>query len=39
MMRALLDLTDNLAGDGGVVAARDIVRLDGDDPYLVGGRR
>jgi glutamate dehydrogenase len=31
---ALLDITDNLSGDG-VVAPRDVVRLDGDDPYLV----
>ena len=31
---ALLDLTDNLA-DGAVVAPHNVVRLDGDDPYLV----
>ncbi|QGK69166.1 NAD-glutamate dehydrogenase [Allosaccharopolyspora coralli] len=30
----LLDLTDNLAGDG-VAPARDVVRHDGDDSYLV----
>ncbi len=30
----LLDLTDNLAGDG-VVPARDVVRHDGDDTYMV----
>ncbi len=33
-MRALLGLTDNLAG-GAVVPPRDVVRHDGDDPYLV----
>ncbi|WP_337996551.1 NAD-glutamate dehydrogenase [Oleispirillum naphthae] len=33
-MRALLGLTDNLAG-GKVVPPRDVVRHDGDDPYLV----
>ncbi len=31
---ALLDLTDTLA-DGAVVPPRDVVRHDGDDPYLV----
>ena len=30
----LLDLTDNIV-DGKVVAPRDVVRRDGDDPYLV----
>ncbi|ATE62220.1 NAD-glutamate dehydrogenase [Thauera sinica] len=33
-LRGLLDLTDNLAG-GQVVPPRDVVRHDGDDPYLV----
>jgi glutamate dehydrogenase len=31
---ALLDVTDNLVG-GAVVPPRDVVRRDGDDPYLV----
>jgi glutamate dehydrogenase len=31
---AMLDITDNLSGDA-VVPPRDVVRLDGDDPYLV----
>jgi glutamate dehydrogenase len=31
---ALLDITDTLEGDS-VVAPRDVVRRDGDDPYLV----
>ena len=31
---ALLDVTDNLI-DGAVVPPRDVVRRDGDDPYLV----
>ncbi|WP_224701806.1 NAD-glutamate dehydrogenase [Devosia aquimaris] len=31
---ALLDVTDNLV-DGAVVPPRDLVRRDGDDPYLV----
>ncbi len=34
MMRALLDLTDNLA-DGKVAAPPEVVRRDNDDPYLV----
>jgi glutamate dehydrogenase len=34
LMRGLLDLTDNLVGNG-VVPPRDVVRRDGDDPYLV----
>ncbi len=34
LMRGLLDLTDNLSG-GQVVPPRRVVRLDGDDPYLV----
>ena len=33
-INALLDITDNLV-DGRVVPPRDVVRLDGDDPYLV----
>src|SRR5574340_847504 len=33
-LRGLLDLTDNLAG-GKVVAPPQVVRYDGDDPYLV----
>ncbi len=33
-LRALLDLTDNLAG-GQPVAPPQVVRVDGDDPYLV----
>ncbi len=33
-LRALLDLTDNLAGDK-VVPPPQVVRFDGDDPYLV----
>jgi len=34
MVRGLLDLTDNLVGDD-VVPPPDLVRHDGDDPYLV----
>ena len=35
-MRGLLDLTDNIvAGRHGRAARRDVVRHDGDDPYLV----
>ncbi len=34
LMCGLLDLTDNLAGQD-VVPPRDVVRHDGDDPYLV----
>ncbi|HEX6452730.1 MAG TPA: NAD-glutamate dehydrogenase [Trebonia sp.] len=30
----MLDITDNLSGDN-VIPPRDVVRLDGDDPYLV----
>lgn len=33
-IRSLLDLTDNLV-DGRVVAPPDVIRRDGDDPYLV----
>src|SRR6185295_17129283 len=35
LMRGLLDITDNYAADGSVVPPKDVVRLDGDDPYLV----
>ena len=34
-INALLDLTDNLKPDGGVVPPEGIKRLDADDPYLV----
>src|SRR5205814_3460783 len=34
LVRGLLDLTDTLSG-GGVVPPADVVRYDGDDPYLV----
>ncbi|WP_114393268.1 NAD-glutamate dehydrogenase [Oleisolibacter albus] len=34
MMRGLLDITDNLK-KGAVIPPTDVVRLDGDDPYLV----
>ncbi len=34
LMRGLLDITDNLSPEG-VVPPRDVVRRDGDDPYLV----
>ncbi|MGQ0741834.1 MAG: NAD-glutamate dehydrogenase [Alphaproteobacteria bacterium] len=32
---ALLDITDNIGPDGNVVPPSDVVRHDGDDPYLV----
>ena len=32
---ALLDITDNIVGGRGRAARRDVVRYDGDDPYLV----
>jgi glutamate dehydrogenase len=32
---ALLDLTDNIAADGAIVHPENVVRHDGDDPYLV----
>ncbi len=32
---ALLDITDNLHTDGSVVPPQNVVRHDGDDPYLV----
>ncbi|MFN4089409.1 MAG: NAD-glutamate dehydrogenase, partial [Alphaproteobacteria bacterium] len=34
LVRGLLDVTDNLDGDT-VVPPRDVVRRDGDDPYIV----
>lgn len=34
-IRALLSVTDTYAADGRVVAPRNVVRHDGDDPYLV----
>ncbi len=34
-IRALLDLTDNIAADGTVLPPADVVRHDDDDPYLV----
>ncbi|HEX3616989.1 MAG TPA: NAD-glutamate dehydrogenase [Solirubrobacteraceae bacterium] len=33
-LRGLLDVTDNII-DGNVVAPADVIRYDGDDPYLV----
>jgi glutamate dehydrogenase len=35
LMSGLLDLTDTLAADGAVMAPPEVVRFDGDDPYLV----
>ncbi|MEQ1753373.1 MAG: NAD-glutamate dehydrogenase [Micropepsaceae bacterium] len=32
---SLLDMTDNLDGAGRIVPPKDVVRQDGDDPYLV----
>ncbi|HYM61878.1 MAG TPA: NAD-glutamate dehydrogenase domain-containing protein, partial [Thermoanaerobaculia bacterium] len=34
LLRGLLDITDNLRGDE-VIRPKDVVRRDGDDPYLV----
>ena len=34
LLRGMLDITDNLAGNA-VVPPQGVVRLDGDDPYLV----
>jgi glutamate dehydrogenase len=34
-LRGLLDVTDNIAGDGAIVPPKNVVRWDGDDPYLV----
>src|SRR5579885_58097 len=31
----LLDITDNIGGDGTIVPPADVVRHEGDDPYLV----
>ncbi|HZT26250.1 MAG TPA: NAD-glutamate dehydrogenase [Pseudolabrys sp.] len=31
----LLDITDNIGGDGKIVPPADVVRHEGDDPYLV----
>ncbi|HWY62067.1 MAG TPA: NAD-glutamate dehydrogenase [Rhizomicrobium sp.] len=35
LINALLDVTDNLKPDGGIVPPADVKRHDGDDPYLV----
>ncbi len=35
LINAMLDVTDNLKADGQVVPPADVVRHDGDDPYLV----
>ena len=35
MMGGMLDITDNLAYDGTIIPPAGVVRLDGDDPYLV----
>ncbi|HEY0160426.1 MAG TPA: NAD-glutamate dehydrogenase [Thermoanaerobaculia bacterium] len=34
LLRGMLDITDNLRGDE-VIPPRDVIRRDGDDPYLV----
>ena len=34
-LRGLLDVTDNIAGDGAIIPPKKVVRWDGDDPYLV----
>jgi glutamate dehydrogenase len=34
LLRGMLDITDNLRGDA-VIPPRDVLRRDGDDPYLV----
>ncbi|HVT24624.1 MAG TPA: NAD-glutamate dehydrogenase [Rhizomicrobium sp.] len=34
-INALLDLTDNIAADGQIVPPANVLRHDGDDPYLV----
>jgi len=34
-LRGLLDITDNIDGGGKIVPAANVVRWDGDDPYLV----
>jgi glutamate dehydrogenase len=35
LINALLDVTDNLHADGAIVPPPDVLRHDGDDPYLV----
>ena len=35
LINAMLDITDNLDKDGAVVPPPDVLRPDGDDPYLV----
>ncbi len=35
LMRGLLDITDNLDAEGAVVPPAEVVRHDGNDPYLV----
>ena len=35
LMSGLLDLTDTLAPDGSVTPPPEVIRFDGDDPYLV----
>ena len=35
LIRGMLDITDNLGADGSVVPPAHVLRLDGDDPYLV----
>ena len=35
LINALLDVTDNLKPDGSIVPPPDVMRHDGDDPYLV----
>jgi glutamate dehydrogenase len=32
---SLLDITDNIDGDGKIIPPADVVRYEGDDPYLV----
>lgn len=34
-LSGLLDITDNIAADGAVVPPQNVVRWEGDDPYLV----
>ncbi len=34
-INGLLEITDNIAPDGKIVPPKDVVRHDGDDPYLV----
>ncbi|MEY4964578.1 MAG: hypothetical protein RL274_161 [Pseudomonadota bacterium] len=35
LINAMLDVTDNLDKDGNILPPRDVLRPDGDDPYLV----